>query len=110
GNVTLTGVTLIDEMADLSPLVLEWPGADGELAPGEKITATATYIVTQNDVNRGSVVNDARVSAAGANGADVEDTATVTTEFAQNPALSLEKSGALADSASVAAGDLVTFQ
>ncbi|MBV0893890.1 DUF11 domain-containing protein [Microbacterium sp. NC79] len=110
GNVTLTGVALTDEMADLSPLTLEWPGDAGTLAPGETLTGTATYTVTLSDVNRGSVINDASVEALGADGTRVEDTNTVITSFTQNPVLSLEKTGSLADPENVAEGDLVTFQ
>src|SRR5690606_2379404 len=54
GNVTLTDVAVSDELEGLSEIVYgEWPGAEGTLAPGQSVTATATYDLTQADIDAG---------------------------------------------------------
>lgn len=59
GNVTLTDVTLADELPGL-----EWVTGPnvGTLAPGESATGTATYVVTQADIDNGGVTNSATVT------------------------------------------------
>ncbi|NCT70393.1 MAG: DUF11 domain-containing protein [Xanthomonadaceae bacterium] len=63
GNVTLTNVSVTDAMVGLSPLTYAWPGVAGQLQPGEKVVANATYSVTPDDVLAGQVRNSA--TAAG---------------------------------------------
>ena len=63
GNVTLTNVSVVDALAGLSALTYAWPGVSGQLLPGEKVTAVATYTVTAADVLTGTVHNTA--TAAG---------------------------------------------
>src|SRR5690606_40575337 len=49
-------LSIADPMPGLSEIVFgAWPGAEGELAPGESVEATATYVLTQADVDAGSV-------------------------------------------------------
>lgn len=61
GNTTLTGLSIDDQLtapsdpADLS--AIDCPA--GDLAPGASVTCTATYTVTQADVDNGSVDNTA---------------------------------------------------
>ncbi|GAA4919913.1 CshA/CshB family fibrillar adhesin-related protein [Nesterenkonia rhizosphaerae] len=57
GNVTLTDVSIADELEGVSSIEYAWPGEAGFLAPGESVTATAEYTLTQADVDNGSVVN-----------------------------------------------------
>ena len=57
------------------------------LDPGESITCTASYSITQADLNSGSVTNVATAHAAGTD--SNQDTETVTA--VQTPALSLVK-------------------
>src|SRR5699024_2793721 len=58
---TLTDVSITDPMlgGDITPAdAAAWDsGIPGTLAPGESVTATATYVLTQADVDAGSVVN-----------------------------------------------------
>jgi hypothetical protein len=57
-------VTIADPLAGLSSIAFgTWPGADGVLAPGQSIEATATYTLTQADVDAGQLANTATVSA-----------------------------------------------
>src|SRR5690606_13040772 len=52
GNVTLTDVVITDPLTGLSALTFgSWPAASGVLLPGESVTATATYLVKQSDVD-----------------------------------------------------------
>lgn len=72
GNVTLTGVTITDPLPGLGALAYTWPVAPatpGTLLPGEKVTATASYAVTQTDIDAGIVAS--YVTAAGASLAGV---------------------------------------
>ena len=62
GNVVLTDVAIRDTMPGLSPVTYHWPGTPGVLNPGETVTATATYAITQADINAGQVVNTATAS------------------------------------------------
>jgi uncharacterized repeat protein (TIGR01451 family) len=59
GNVTLTNVSVIDTLAGLSPLTYAWTGTAGQLQPGERVVANATYTVTPADVLAGQVHNSA---------------------------------------------------
>jgi uncharacterized repeat protein (TIGR01451 family) len=58
GKVTLSDVVITDSLVGLSGLVYgEWPGVSGVLEPGESITATATYPLTQANLDAGHVAN-----------------------------------------------------
>src|SRR5690606_9007455 len=59
GDVTLTNVSVTDELVGLSAIAYAWPGAEGVLLVGESVIATATYTVTAADVNAGNVHNSA---------------------------------------------------
>ena len=89
GNVSLAGpVTVADDKATVTcPTVNTVGNLDGDLDPGEAITCTASYTITQADLNAGSVTNTATASAAGTN--SNQDSETVTA--VQTPALTLDK-------------------
>src|SRR5690606_32130457 len=59
GDVTLTDVSVTDELVGLSTIAYTWPGPAGILEAGQSVTATATYTVTAADVNAGNVHNSA---------------------------------------------------
>ncbi|WP_194928735.1 LPXTG cell wall anchor domain-containing protein [Pseudactinotalea sp. HY158] len=108
GNVLLTGVDISDPLPGLSTLTYsDWPGAPGELAPGETVTATATLIVTQEHVDAGSIDNTATVVGTPPSGPDVDDTDTASVPLDQQPAITLIKSGETTDGNGV--GDVVTY-
>jgi uncharacterized repeat protein (TIGR01451 family) len=86
GNVTLAAVTVTDALATLGICT---PANGSSLAPQATMTCTATYTVTQADIDAGSHLNTACVDdgAAGASQVcDDEDTPSV-----RNPSLLLVK-------------------
>jgi uncharacterized repeat protein (TIGR01451 family) len=62
GNVRLTDVGIDDPKAGLSAVAYVWPGTPGELLPGQTLVATATYAITQADIDAGHVANQASAS------------------------------------------------
>ena len=96
GNVTLHDVHITDELVHDS-MTLDWNGStvaetgDGVLAPGEKVTATATYAVTQDDIDDAFVLNEATVHGTSPNDDDVSDTDDARTDIEHNPAITIVK-------------------
>ncbi|MBK1644967.1 hypothetical protein CKO25_09955, partial [Thiocapsa imhoffii] len=102
GNVTLTGLAVAD---DKTPVTCP----ESTLAAGAEITCTATYAVTQADLDAGEVTN--RATASGLDPSEREVTseeATATVEAAQGPELTLEK---VLDAvpAEIASGTVLTY-
>ena len=56
GNVTLDGVVVIDHHTGLTAIS---PASIPSLAPGGTVTFTASYVVTENDIAVGSIINQA---------------------------------------------------
>ena len=111
GNQTLTGVTVNDPLPGLSALAVTWPGATGVLAPGQAATARATYVITQSDVNAGSVRNRAAATGTAPGGVAVDGSSNelVTPTATAAPRLTLDKTASLAPGATGRAGDVVTY-
>lgn len=88
GNVTLTSI----EVSDALPgVVVDCP--TDVLAPqDEPLVCTATYTVTQQDVDAGSVTNDAQLVAAVPGGDQLELDATATVIGTQTASIALVKS------------------
>ncbi|NQD87631.1 DUF11 domain-containing protein, partial [Paenarthrobacter sp. CM16] len=111
GNVKLTGVVIDDPLAGLSPLVYTWPGTPGELLPGQSVTATATYAITQADIDAGHVANVATTTGTPPTGPAVTPPPAGTdTPLTAGPALELTKSAdasAIQDPSVV--GDQITY-
>ncbi|MCL2652639.1 MAG: DUF11 domain-containing protein, partial [Propionibacteriaceae bacterium] len=61
GNITVKNISIDDKMIGLSNVTYHWPGPNGMLTPGQQMTATATYTLTQKDVDAGGVHNAATV-------------------------------------------------
>jgi uncharacterized repeat protein (TIGR01451 family) len=116
GNVTLTGVAITEGSftgaGALSGLTCT-PTQPATLAPGQSLACTASYTVTQADVDAGSVANTADVSATAPTGPAVTDTDRVQVPGASNPALTLDKSASLTSDADGDglgdAGDVITY-
>ena len=62
GNVAIEGITINDGLTGISKVTVSWPGAEGRLDAGQTATGTASYTVSQADIDRGSVTNTAKAS------------------------------------------------
>ncbi|MBD8728975.1 DUF11 domain-containing protein [Frigoribacterium sp. CFBP 13707] len=111
GNTTITDPAIDDTefsgTGELSPVT----GPEGEvvLLPGEVATYTATYVVTQADVDSGALTNTATVTGTTPAGDPTAPSApsTVTVPTAPAPSLTIVKT---ADKASVTgAGQVITY-
>ena len=85
GNVTLTSVSVNDPIVG----VVTCPATT--LAPNASTTCTATYPLTQADVDAGRVVNVATVSGRPPSGPLVTGIDAVTTPISPEPAVTLDK-------------------
>jgi gliding motility-associated-like protein/uncharacterized repeat protein (TIGR01451 family) len=102
GNVTLTNVTVVDSKTGTVVNV-------GTLAPGESKQVEPVYTVTQQDVDRGSVTNEATATGESPNQGDDNptDTDVVTTPIAQLPSIVIEKKS---DKSEIfGAGEVITY-
>jgi uncharacterized repeat protein (TIGR01451 family) len=111
GNVTLTGVTISDPLPGLSTLVYTWPGQPGVLAPGQSVVATASYTVTQQDVDGpGEVTNTATATGTGPGGTQVTSQDTATLDTPADSGIQIAKSGHIEGSSPPRAGDIVRYR
>ena len=83
------------------------PQTPDPLNPGASITCTASYVVTQADLNAGSVLNTAIASAVFNGNPVVSNEDQVSVPAIQGPALSLDKSTDTASYDSV--GDVISY-
>ncbi|WP_416971486.1 LPXTG cell wall anchor domain-containing protein [Streptomyces sp. 4F14] len=110
GNVTIKGVTI--EEGDFSGTgtlsAPTCPDAAKSLAPGASVTCTATYTVTQADVDAGTISNTATGSGTPPNSTTPITTTPSTAKVpgTQTPALTVAKS---ADRTDLVAGQTVTY-
>ena len=90
GNTSLTGpVTVTDDKATvLCPEVNTIGNLNTSLDPGENITCTSSYSITQADLTNGSVTNSASAHVGGVD----SNTATATVHMAENKVLTITKS------------------
>jgi len=96
GNITLTDITVTDNKALVSCTI-------STLAPGASMTCTATYIITQADLDGGSVIN---LATADSNESEpVQDTETVYAIPA--PGISIDKIASPETYAAV--GDVIDY-
>ncbi|WPR77748.1 choice-of-anchor L domain-containing protein [Algoriphagus sp. NG3] len=114
GNVTIENITVEDPLlgGTVENTTGTWPATEGTLAPGETVTLSGSYTVTEADVLNGEVVNTATVTGddptAPGNPLDLEpsDPVTVDTEEA-DPALSILKATDFTGDAAV--GDVIDY-
>ncbi len=111
GNVTLTGVDLDDDLVGHNDFVCNTE----VLNPGDSTTCQTVYDLTQDDIDAGSVTNNADACGDDPNGAEVCDDDTTTTDIEQLPSINLDKTASAIDTSVVApndradAGDQITY-
>jgi len=105
GNVTLTNAITITDDKIVSPNSVSCPALPvGGLAPTETITCTATYTVTQADLDAGEVTN----TASATDGTTTSPTDSVTVNGDQSPAMTLDK--VAVDTSYTAVGDVIAYE
>ncbi len=121
GNVDLSGVHVTDTQQPPAGGLASGPtcqslssptgtcsGSSTSLAPGQVATFTATYIVTQADLDHGSIHDSATATGTPPTGPSVTSPpATATVTATQSPALSIVKSASPASVSAV--GQTVTY-
>ena len=106
GVVTLHNVAVTDPMAGLGPIGCSPPHRRPS-PPEPRSDCTATYTVTQADVDAGSFSNTATIAGLDPTDAPVDTTATATVTAIQTPGLTVDKTATPATG--VHAGDVVTY-
>jgi uncharacterized repeat protein (TIGR01451 family) len=103
GNVTLSDINLTDEYPeiDITGTVPE------SLIPGESFSVSGIYILTQDDIDAGSFVNEASASAMSPFNVEVSDSDTDTLWIVTQPMLTVEKTSDLTSYA--APGEVITY-
>ncbi|MDH5833569.1 DUF7507 domain-containing protein [Luteimonas kalidii] len=110
GNVTITSPIAVDDDRIVAPNRVDCPALPaGGLVPGDSLTCTATHIVSQADLDAGSVINIA--TATDGNTVSPPDSETV--DGTQTPAIVLDKAATLDDTNGDGvlgdAGDTITY-
>ncbi|MFJ3234590.1 hypothetical protein [Streptomyces sp. NPDC086787] len=97
GNVTMSHVAVTEVAFTGSGPVPEVSCPETVLAPGESMTCTAEYTVTQADLGRPEIVDTAQAAGDPPSGATVTSTSTATTTVTHVlvPGIALKKTGTL---------------
>ena len=106
GNVSLTPPYSVTDNKIVNPNTVTCQQTPNPLNPGDFFTCTATYTVTQADLDAGSVTNLATGSAQNGQIPVISNDDTVTVPAVQTPLLEVTKTP---NKTVVASGDLVTF-
>ena len=112
GNVTLTGVAVNEGVFTGTGTMstVSCPPGAASMAPGDQVTCTATYSVTQADIDVGSVVNTADASGTDpANATVTSPSSTSTLTAIADPALTIVKSASPSGTPAFHAGDVITY-
>src|SRR5690606_10285216 len=107
GGGTLTEVAVLDPMAGLSVITYPegWPTTAGTLGAGESVTAVATYTLSREDIDSGSVANQATAQGLSAGGELVADSDSVDFPLPAAGGITLTKDAQLDTTGVVQAGD-----
>ena len=94
GNVTLSSIGVTDPMPGLSTISCPFTALE-TLLPGGSETCTATYTITQANVDAGQITNTGTATGTPPSGPPVTDSSSVTLPLSQAPAIALSKSASI---------------
>ena len=103
GQGSLTAVDLVDDLQGLGDLTFEWPAEPGVLAAGASVRATADYVLTQADIDRGELSNHATVVGTDVLGSVTSDDDGVTVDLVTGAAVKVSIVGSVRDEVAVGA-------
>lgn len=98
GNIAINDIAIDDNLPGLSNISIDWKGHDRSLPAGSSVTGTATYTVTQEDVDAGKVKNTATVTGTDSHGGPITASSSASTSIERHPAIKTVKT---ADKASI---------
>ena len=106
GAVDLSNVDLTDPQVGLDGATCD---ATTDLAPAETTTCTATYNITQDDIDAGQIDNLATTTGEAPQGTPVEDDDPHSVDTIQNPAIMLDRTGSFTSGDGSSVGDTITY-
>lgn len=116
GNVTLSNIQIEDKLEGISKPEFNWKEStdeatdEGVLSPGEEVTATAVYAITQADINAGKVHNTALATGETPDGKKPESPESeVETELVGTPGITITKTVDKTSLTNPAVGTILTY-
>jgi len=115
GNTTLSNVQVADNLAAVTCSATATPSGStfsngtGSLAVGDSVSCTATYPITQTDINNGQVINTASVVAEDPSGATITEVVEATSAFTQKASILLDKSSSMLPAIPTAGVSTLTY-
>lgn len=110
GSLTVAQAAIVDPKPGLSTLEYDaWPGTPGSLAPGESVTASASYRLTQADIDARAVTNTATVTGVSSSGPIPSVTSTVSVPIQATSEIALDKTAAFEGGDTPKPGDRITY-
>ena len=110
GNVDLTDVELVDLKEGVTVNEYSWPTQEGFLAPGETVTATAEYVLTQNDIDVTILENEALGKGKAPDGTWVSARIPNIITKELHPEITLVKDVDINEIAEAKEGDVLTYK
>jgi len=109
GNVLISNIVVTDDkISTVSCDVLAIGNGDANLDPAEVVICTASYTVTQADINAGQVVNNAAATGTPTGGTLTDPTATEIVNADQMPAMDMIKTATSVNFEQP--GDITTYE